>query len=476
MKTIRNILLNLILISNLFSSYPQSLKEKIDAVLKDEFFETSILAADIYDLTESKYLYKVNSKLLLHPASNMKLLTSIAGLLFLGTDYQFLTSLYYDGEIIDNTLIGNLYIEGGCDPEFRAENLMNFVASLKALNISSVQGNIYADLSFKDSLYWGVGWMWDDDPSTDAPYMSALNINGNSVSVTLTGGNVGQPADVLLNPSSDFFTINNKTSTVFKRDDENFFITRNWFERRNEIVVTGRVSLEKENSPKGDKSVNVINPEMLFLSLFKELLIKNGVSVNGETGIRKLPVLNKYVSSIPTALITALLNVNKNSNNLSAEMVLCALAEKFYGRPATSANGIKVINDLIRLAGHIPEKYRIVDGSGVSHYNLVSAELICSVLIYIYNNEKSVFSNLFETLPIGGVDGTISKRMMNSAAYRNVRAKTGTLSGVSALSGYVISANGNKIAFSFLMQNHVGQTAKAREIQDEICRILAENK
>lgn len=472
----RNILLNLILFNFLFLSYSQPLKEKIEAVLTDKFFESSILAADIYDLTASKYLYRNNSKLLLHPASNMKVLTSIAGLLFLGTDYQFLTSLYYDGEIISDTLYGNLYIEGGCDPELRSENLMSFISSLKSLNISYIQGSIYADLSFKDSLYWGVGWMWDDDPSTDAPYMSALNINNNVVTVTLTGGNVGQQANVFLNPSSDFFSVNNKSVTVFKRDEENFFITRNWFNRNNEIIVTGTVSLEKETPAKGDKSVNVINPEMLFLSLFKELLTNNGFLVKGEIGIRRLPVLNKYVGSIPTTLMNVLNNVNKNSNNLSAEMVLYALAEKFYGRPAKATNGIKIINELIRLVGHNPEKYRIVDGSGVSHYNLVSAELLCDVLKYIYTNEKKVYLSFYETLPIAGIDGTISQRMMNTTANFNVRAKTGTLSGVSALSGYVSSANGNQIVFSILIQNHVGQTAKAREIQDEICRIISEHK
>ncbi len=172
--------------------------------------------------------------------------------------------------------------------------------------------------------------------------------------------------------------------------------------------------------------------------------------------------------------MTVLTNVNKNSNNLSAEMVLYALAEKKYGRPATSENGIKVINDLITLIGHDPEKFRIVDGSGVSHYNLISAELILNFLKYIYKSEPEVFSRLWETLPIAGIDGTLGKRMTNSSAFNNVRAKTGTLSGVNALSGYVTAANGNQIAFSILIQNHVNMTSKARQFQDEICKILAE--
>lgn len=476
MKYFRNILIYLVFLNCAFLSYPQPIKEKIDSLLKDQSLQTSIIAANIYDLNSSSYLYRVNSRLLLHPASNMKLLTSIAALLYLGTEYQFITSLYYDGDIIGNTLFGNLYIEGGCDPEFRPQDLMGFVSLIKNLKIEAIEGNLYADLSFKDSLHWGVGWMWDDDPSTDAPYLGALNINGNAVSVALAPGNVGQPADITLNPSSSFFTTSNRTLTVFNKEEQNFFITRNWIERKNEIVASGRVSLEKENNPTGDKNINVINPEYFFLTLFKETLERNGIVVKGEPGIQNLPAFNKYVGSIPNSLMTVLMNVNKNSNNLSAEMVLYALAEKYFGRPATASNGIKIINELIRSAGHDPEKYRIVDGSGVSHYNLISAELLCDILKYIYSNLNSVFSSLYETLPVAGIDGTLSKRMMDSSAFKNVRAKTGTLSGVSALSGYVNAANGNLIAFSILIQNHVGQTSKAREIQDQICRILADYK
>lgn len=471
---IKQILIFLFLLNSLSVSQSQTLKEKLDQLLKDEFFESSLIATDIYDLTADEYLYRVNSKMLLHPASNMKLFTSIAGLLTLGVDYQFLTSLYYDGEILGSTLYGNLYIEGGCDPEFRTENLSNFILSLKALNINSIVGNIYADLSFKDSLYWGVGWMWDDDPSTDAPYLSALNINGNAVSVTLNGANVGQSAEIILNPNSEFFSVNNQTITVLKKEEEDFYITRNWFNRKNEIIASGKVSLEKENNENGDKQVNVLNPELYFLTLFKETLIQNGISFTGDISITKLPPINKYLGSITTSLMTVLMNVNKNSNNLSAEMVLYAMAEKYFGRPATAENGIKVINELITSVGHNPEEYRIVDGSGVSHYNLISAELILDILKYIYTNEKEVYRRLWETLPIAGIDGTLEKRMTNSSAFNNVRAKTGTLSGVNALSGYVTAANGNQIAFSILIQNHVNKTSEARQFQDEICKILAE--
>lgn len=476
MKILNKILLLIILHSCFTLSQSDRLTAKLNQLLTDEFLQSSLIALDIYDLTEQEYVFRTNQKMLLRPASNMKLFTSITSLLSLGVDYEFITSLYYDGEIIGNTLFGNLYIEGGCDPEFKTEDLSNFISALRNLNINSINGNIYADLSFKDSLYWGAGWMWDDDPSTDAPYLSALNINGNSISVSLRPGNVGQKAEVILIPGTEFFKINNQTITVLTKQEENYFITRDWFNRKNEIVVKGRVSLGKDNIVKGDMQLNVINPELYFLTLFKESLIKNGISVAGETGIRSLPLINKYITSFTTPLLSVLKNVNKNSNNLSAEMVLLAMAERYYGRPANAENGVKIINEYLLLFGHNPDNYRIVDGSGVSYYNLVSAELITDMLKFLYYSHPAIYKLLLETLPIAGLDGTLEKRMSGSSASNNVRAKTGTLSGINALSGYLTAANGNTLAFSILIQNHVKNSVKARQLQDEICKILADYK
>ena len=165
------------------SAYPQSIKSKIDNVLKDKFFESCLVSIQVEDLTTNKTLYQKNETILLRPASNMKVITSAAGLLYLGPDYDFKTDLYYDGYISNDTLYGDIFIIGGCDPDFVTKDLYTFVDAIKSLNISVITGNIYGDVSFKDSLYWGKGWMWDDDPSSDAPYLSALNLNDNCVDV-----------------------------------------------------------------------------------------------------------------------------------------------------------------------------------------------------------------------------------------------------------------------------------------------------
>jgi D-alanyl-D-alanine carboxypeptidase/D-alanyl-D-alanine-endopeptidase (penicillin-binding protein 4) len=169
-------------------------------------------------------------------------------------------------------------------------------------------------------------------------------------------------------------------------------------------------------------------------------------------------------------------NLNKTSDNLSTEMTLRALAEKYFEKPVSVMNGIKMIDSLIILCGLNPKDYRLVDGSGVSHYNLVSAELLLSVLKHFYYNEKDLFESLYESFPNAGIDGSLAGRMKRTLAENNVHAKTGTLSGVSSLSGYVKNKKGNMIAFSILVQNYVGSSKQARDFIDKVCEIIAESR
>jgi serine-type D-Ala-D-Ala carboxypeptidase/endopeptidase (penicillin-binding protein 4) len=153
-------------------------------------------------------------------------------------------------------------------------------------------------------------------------------------------------------------------------------------------------------------------------------------------------------------------------------MVLYALAEKYYGRGAAAKDGIKLIDSLISLAGHNPGDYVLADGSGVSHYNLISTELINDILKYFFFNQYDLYQKLYSSFPAAGVDGTLRTRMKKSSSENNVHAKTGTLSGVSSLSGYLSSTKGNLLSFSIMLQNYRGSAVKARYFQDTICNIL----
>ena len=465
-----------IFISNVFpQDNVQNLKSRIDSVYTDQFFESTSMGIDVYDLTAKKELYKKNEKLLFRPASNMKILTTSAGLVFLGPSYNFETSLYYTGEIINGTLYGDLFIEGGCDPDFSTNDLDSLVSVVKSFGIHEITGNLFGDVSMKDSLFWGNGWMWNDDPSTDAPYLTALDINANSIGAIVKASKLGQKALITLVPPSSFFKIENFMLTVPADSPNTYTLDRDWIHRKNTLIFKGNIN-EKivPDSLQDTLKVNVYNPAKYFLSLMKEHLEDCGISVDGEIYFSKIPNYAIKLFNIDRPFGNVITHLNKVSYNLGAEMTLYAIAAKYFGTPATADNGIKMVDSLITLAGMIPSDYRLVDGSGVSHYNLITSQLILAVLKYMYYDKPDLFTILYNSFPVAGVDGTLDKRMIKTPAQNNVHAKTGTLSGVCSLSGYVTAKNGHLIAFSMLVQNYVGSSKIGRDFQDRLCNILAE--
>jgi serine-type D-Ala-D-Ala carboxypeptidase/endopeptidase (penicillin-binding protein 4) len=460
-------------------SFPQKadqhFKSEIQKIISDAFFDQTIIALDIFDLTDSVLLFRQNNKLLLRPASNMKLLTSAAALINLGEYYSFRTDLYHTGVIDEETLYGDIFVVGGFDPDFTTKDLDSLVKVVKSLGIKKIIGGVNGDISKKDSLYWGKGWMWDDDPEPTAPYLSALNINDNSIEVFVEGSKIDSPAVVTLIPNTNFVQVKNNSLTVSQDTSENYFVTRDWVGKENTIIVNGRVNkISVIDSAEQISKVNLLHPERYFLTLFKERLELEGIYTEKPIDIKRLEENPVYLSTIYRSIDTVLSELNKESDNLCAEMLIYAMAYKDSGAPASSENGLATIKRFIDTLGFNSEDYSMADGSGVSHYNLVSAELLLETLKYMYYQKQELFSLFYNSLPIAGGDGTLEKRMKNTSAQLNVHAKTGTLNGVSNLSGYVTAKNGHLIAFSIMIQNFVEEYSKARNFQNLICELLAE--
>ena len=454
-------------------SKDQLLKMRIDSLLNNNFFQSTQISVDVFDLSAKKSLYKKNEKLLLNPASNLKLLTTISALKYLGDSYNFTTSVYYTGGIINGTLYGSLYIKGGCDPDFNTSDLDSLVDAIKNAGIKNISGNLYGDISMTDSLFWGKGWMWDDDPSTDAPYLTPLNINKNSFGVIVKPSRVNFPPTITPISETSYFNIINNAVTVPADSPQTVKIDRDWIKRKNTILLKGNVrNVVVPDSLTDTLRVNVFKPELYFLNLFKEALNNDSVGFNGKISFEITPDYGKGIYSFNRPLKDVIPGINKNSYNLGAEMLLYALAAEYFNTPATAEKGISMEDSLLYAAGCDPSLYRIVDGSGVSRYNLVSTEMIIKILKYIYFNEPEVFKNIYSSLPIAGTDGTLKQRMNGTPAQNNVRAKTGTLSGVTTLSGYLTSNNGDNIVFSIFIENYVGSSDIGRDFQNKICNLL----
>jgi len=452
----------------------RNLASGINKIINDPFFEKTLIAIDIFDLTDGVSLFQKNEKLLLRPASNMKLLTSAAALLNLGEYYTFRTDLYHTGAIEGETLYGDIFVVGGFDPNFTTGDLDSLVKVIKSLGIKNIAGGIYGDISKKDSMYWGKGWMWDDDPEPSAPYLSALNINDNSIEVLIEGSKIGSRAVVSLIPETDFVDVENKTVTVDSANDNDLLITRDWVNKKNTILVSGKVSKSKIfDISLNISKVNLLYPERYFLNLFKEQLEQQGIINDKPIDIKRLDENAVYLASVFRPIDTVLSVVNKTSDNLSAEMLIYAMAYNESDAPAVADDGLAAIKRLIDSVGFNSDEFSIADGSGVSHYNLVSAELIIETLKYMYYKRKDLFVLFYNSLAVAGVDGTLRNRMKNTSAQNNVHAKTGTLNGVSNLSGYVTAKNGHLLAFSIMIQNFVEDYSKARSFQNKICELLA---
>jgi serine-type D-Ala-D-Ala carboxypeptidase/endopeptidase (penicillin-binding protein 4) len=459
------IILSFIFFSSCATLRPPALNTpvQIDSLLTKELFNTAQVGISVYDLTDNKLLYQHNSSLLFRPASNQKILTTAAAYLFLGENYNFSTSVHYSGEIKDSILHGNVFFKGNFDPGFTVKDLDSLVKQLKITGIKEIAGNIYEDISAMDSLYWGKGWMWDDD----AQHITPLPISENTVKLIVKPGNADLPAEYEMIPAVNFFKVKNISRSVTAGSKTLSAVK----ELYNSKVYILKGNIPVTSSP-DTLLLAVANPVQYFFALTKESLLHNGISFTGTTDTLSLPFDSKKLFTVEHNIVPIIHMTNKNSNNFYAELILRTLALKQFGKFASAQNGFAYVDSLISLSGIKNKDYRLADGSGLSHYNLVSPNLLISVLKYIYYKHPGIFNKLYDSFPVAGIDGTLKERMKKSTAMGKVHAKTGGLSGVNTLSGYIQSRNNHMIAFSILIQNYAGSAERARQIQDKLCEII----
>lgn len=418
----------------------------------------------VYNLTQDKWVYQHDSNKLSRPASTMKLMTGITALSFDAPDFK--TSIWYDGEVQDSILHGNIYVVGSMDPEFNNLKMIELASSVEKLAIKKITGHIYGDISYKDSLYWGAGWGWDDSPNAYQPFLSPLMFNKGKVSVVAKPLEPGQKADLIISPESSYYTVTNETLSRDK-DAAKFKATRDWLENKNNILVTGNVDRYRV------KELSIAKPALFFLHALEEQLKLKGITVGLGYKIMNIPDENtiKHIHTLTTTIQEMLVPMLKESDNLNAEALLLRLGSLSKEKHINSQDGIAFIDSLLVQIDEDPNKYRFEDGCGLSPYNLVSAKLLVNTLKYAYNTPR-IYNKLLEGLPIAGVDGTLAHRMKKTPAYKKVKAKTGTITAISSLAGYVENSKGEVLAFAILNQN-VLKTIQAHRFQDAFCVLLS---
>ena len=449
------------------------LVETVARALADPSLAHSGVALLVVSLDRGDTLFAREEDRLYTPASNRKLFTAASALHWLGPEHRFVTALLATGPLLGDTLRGDLVLVGRGDPDLVAADLGALADTLAASGARVVTGDVHADDSWFDDVEWGAGWMWDDGPYWEWPYLTALSIEDNVITITVRpGAEVGSPVAVAVDPPTGYVSVNVSAITGLRGGASDLVIDRHWDPKENVIDVTGTLALDAE--PVVARRT-VEDPGLYAATLLVELLEARGVEVLGAPRHDQVEVTAADTIAAHTSdrLAASIRNFLKISDNLTGELLVKAVGASVAGPPGTYEKGLAAEREfLAREVGIDTTAQRLADGSGVSRYNLVTARQIIGLLEYM-TSRTDLFPAYLEALPVAGVDGTLEERMRGTAAEGRARAKTGTLNGVTAISGYVPSADGERLAFSMMIEFYAGSSAPRRAVQDSIVAALA---
>jgi serine-type D-Ala-D-Ala carboxypeptidase/endopeptidase (penicillin-binding protein 4) len=456
----------------------RALATDLNRIFNAPVMEQGLWGVEVKSLETGEVLYALNARKLMMPASNMKIVTLAAAAETLGWDYRFKTTLETDAEIVGGALKGSLVVRGGGDPTInsrggRARALFDeWAAALKAAGITRVDGNIVADASAFDSRGLGQGWSWDYLEAGYAAPSSALEFNENIATLTVRpASKPGDAAQLELPPSTGLGLVHHVMTGEAGTE------TRIGFERvpdSNYLDVTGSIAADAQPAT---RDVAVANPALYFAHSLTLALIERGIPVRGipvvfqpSNLLAPLPRTTIVESSSPPLrdIATTMMKV---SQNLYAETLLKAIGAA-GGATGTAAAGRAAAQKIFEGWGIEPGTYVQADGSGLSRYDFVSAGMIATLLERMYKDPRH-HDAFVATLPIAGKDGTISTRMKNTRAEANALAKTGSISNVRALSGYVRTRDGEMLVFSILANSFTIPAATVNWIADVAVETLA---
>ncbi len=452
------------------------LASRLDPLLADPRLSNVQVAVVVRDALSGTVLYERNGRARLIPASNQKLLIATAALATLGPGYRFRTSLLTSGRQQGQILEGNLYLRGTGDPTMVPQRWNELAAALAGQRITRVRGRLIADDTWFDDVRLGPDWSWDDEPVAFAAQVSALTVSpdedfdAGAIIVDLQpGSGPGAPARMTLTPPTQYVRIVNQVITDSAGSDARLSIVRAHGE--NTIVLTGSLPV---SASAVRRRISIWEPTGYAADIFRTALEQNGIRVDNPTAFGSAPLTAREVVALESIPLSELaVPFLKLSNNTIAEILVKTMGRYAYGE-GSWRSGMQVVADYLVSIGIDTTSLRLRDGSGLSRLNLVSASDLTAVLVAI--RREPWFSFFYDALPIAGVEdrlvgGTLRFRMRGTAAERNVRAKTGTLTGVTALSGYVTGEGGQMLAFSILINNFVGSVP--RDLEDAIAAALA---
>ena len=390
-----------------------TLPQQLTIMVQEKLFETTQVGMEVWDLDADSCLFRHNECWRMRPASTQKVVTAIAALDLLGGNYQFKTALRYSGTIVP--------------PPALSDQSDNSAPSDSSDNSPLPQGEVGGGL-LRGSLYL-VGGMdplfSDADIRTFADAVKVLGID------TITGSIYEDRT----------FRDADKWGEGWCWDDDNPNLSP--------LLVGGK----DEAASRLLSALNAV-----------------GITVLGGIGQSAAPAATTLVATRTHDLADVLVPMMKRSDNWYAESLFYQIAHQQGGRGAGVKPARSYIDRLVTRAGADQKLIHVADGSGLSLYNYVTPDMEVQLLRYAAKKPE-IIEKLLPSLPVAGVDGTLKSRMKGTKAQGNVQAKTGTVTGVSALAGYCTAANGHRLCFSIINMG-IPKAKVGRDFQDRVCALL----
>jgi D-alanyl-D-alanine carboxypeptidase/D-alanyl-D-alanine-endopeptidase (penicillin-binding protein 4) len=515
-------LLFLQLLSPVLAAPLKPLPDRIAAVLSAPDLSRGFWGIEIVSLSpdskadkvSGKILYSQNADKLFTPASNTKLFTTAAALALIGPDYKFRTTVDTTGTLDRyGRLNGDLVLVGHGDPnlsgrelpyDLRTQRNEDPIQALEALadalvqkGVKFVDGDIVADDSYFAFERYGEGWSQDDLVWADGAPVSALTINDNVVFVNiLPADRAGEKAFVSVKPFAEYYRLDNRIITTPAGTPRKFFVNRE--PGSTTLTLWGNMPLDDAGA---NEALAIEDPAEFAAGLFRQLLEKRGIIVYGRqrTHHTELATLSTFsVSAIAPShggsdgqsrplnndrpitlasyeskpLLQDVRVINKVSQNLHAEILLRLLGRE-RGNSGTIEGGLEVLRGFLTQAGISSDEYNFYDGSGLSRQNLVTPHAIVQLLRYASTQPWG--ADYKATFPLAGIDGSLADRFNAPRLQSRIMAKTGSLGGVKALSGYATTDTGQSVAFSIMSNNFNLPAKRVTDAIDELVKAIVED-
>ena len=481
------------------------LQFRIRSALSKPELQRGQVGVKIVSLDTEKVIFEQNAEKYFMPASNMKSFTVAAAFERLSPNYRFVTSVYAPAPPdTEGVIKGDLTVYGRGDVSIStAFNDGDYYKGVDALaekiaqaGVKRIEGNLIGDESYFSGFTIPASWEWDDLQWYYGAEISALALNDNAVDLSIKPSSVNMPCSVQIQPLNTIYKIVNRCTTTDSRTKRDIKVFKKIDQNVLEVSGTIPVGDNGYNNP-----ISISRPAHLFIEMLRQRLLQKGITVTGRNLVKDLneqslqttptpsssPVEIAKLESQPFSMIAA--KTMKPSQNLYTETILWTLGEQI-GRRGVSTQvfgngssqedlskknsaelGIRVVQDFLKQIGIAPDSVVQWDGSGLSRHNLITPS--AAVQLYLYMAKRSPNAVVWQnSLTIGGVDGTLRNRFKGTKAEANARGKTGTIDQVSALTGYVTTAAGEKLVFSVLV-NGVPENRLRVATIDEIVVALA---